>query len=68
MNKNLSKISVRFLFHFHFLSDYFDMDSGGSDFNTLRNKENVKGNLHKNLEHWDHVEANLFVTDTTENE
>ena len=56
------------MFHFHFLSDYFDMDSGDSDFNTLRNKENVKGNLHKNLEHWDHVEANLFVTDTTENE
>ena len=68
MKKNLSKISVRFLFHFNFLSDYFDMESGDFDFNTLRNKKNVKVSLHKNLGHWDHVEANLFVIDTTEND
>ena len=51
---------------FHFLSDYFDMDSRDFDFDTLRNKGNVKGSLHKNLEHWHHIEANLSVIYTTE--
>ena len=57
-----------FLSLLHFLSDYFDMDSGDFDFDTLRNKVNVKGNLPKNLEHWHHIEANLAVIDTIEND
>ena len=36
-----------FLLLFHFLSYYFDMDSRDFDSDTLRNKPNVKGSLHK---------------------
>ena len=57
-----------FLSLFHFLSDYFDMDSRDFDFDTIRNKAKVKENLHKNLEHWYHIEANLSVVDTIEND
>ena len=32
-----------------FLSDYFDMDSGNFDFDTLKNKANVKGSLQKQI-------------------
>ena len=39
-----------FLSPFHFLSDEFDFDSHDFEFDA-RNKENVKGNLHKNLDH-----------------
>ena len=53
---------------FHFLSDDFDMDSRDFHFDTLKNKANVKGSLHKNLEHWHHIEANLSVIDTIEND
>ena len=38
-----------FLSSFHFLSDYFDMDSGNFDFDTLKNKANVKGSLQKQI-------------------
>ena len=44
------------------------MDSPDFDFDTLRNKANVKGSLHKNLEHWHHTEANLSIIDTIEND
>ena len=37
-----------FLSPFH-LSNYFDMDSGNFDFDTLKNKANVKGSLHKQI-------------------
>ena len=53
---------------FHFLSDHFDMDSGDFDFDTLRNKANVKRSLHKNLEHWHHIEAYLQIIDVIEND
>ena len=66
MKHNLSKISALFL-PFHSLSDDFDMDSHDFDFDTLRNKANVKESLHKNLEHWHHIGANPSVIDTTEN-
>ena len=36
-----------FLSLFHFLSDYFDMDSRDFDSHTLKNKANVKGSLRK---------------------
>ena len=38
-----------FLSPFYFLSDHFDMDSGNFDFDTLKNKANVKGSLHKQI-------------------
>ena len=66
MKHNLSKISALFL-PFHSLSDDFDMDSHDFDFNTLRKKPNVKESLHKKLEHWDYIAANLSVIDTVEN-
>ena len=56
-----------FLSTFHFMPDDFDTDSHDFDFDTLRNKANVKGSLRKNLEHWHHIGANPFVIDTTEN-
>ena len=49
------------------MSDDFDVDSRNSDFDTLRNKVNVKGSLRKNLEHWYHISANPSVIDTIEN-
>ena len=52
---------------FHSLSDDFDMDSHDFDFDTLRNKANVKESLHKNLEHWHHIGPNPSVIDTIEN-
>ena len=55
-----------FLSPFHFLSDEFDFDSHDFEFDA-RNKENVKGNLHKNLDHWYHIDANPAVIDTMEN-
>ena len=61
------KIKYTSLSLFHFLSNYIDMDSPDFDFDTLRNNANVKGSLHKNLEHWHHIEANLSVIDTIEN-
>ena len=51
---------------FHFMPDDFDTDSHNSDFETLRNKANVKGSLRKNLEHWHHIGANPSVIDTIE--
>ena len=50
---------------FHSSSDDFDMDSHDFDFDTLRKKTNVKGSLHKSLEH--HIGANLSVIDTIVN-
>ena len=52
---------------FHSLSDYFDVDFQNFDFDTLRNKANVKESLHKNLEHWHHIGPNPSVIDTIEN-
>ena len=49
------------------MPDNFDMNSHDIDFDTLRNKLNVKGSLRKNLEHWHHIGANPSVIDTTEN-
>ena len=66
MKHNLSKISALFL-PFHSLSDDFDMDSHDFDFDTLRNKANVKESLHKSLDHWRHIGANHSVIDTIEN-
>ena len=68
MNQNLSKINAFFLSLFHFLSGYFDMDSRYFGFVILKNKTNVKLSLHKNFEHWHHIEANLSVTDIIEND
>ena len=45
----------------------FDIYSHNSDFDTLRNKANVKGTLRKKLEHWHHIGANPSVIDTMEN-
>ena len=56
-----------FFVTFHFLSGDFDIDSHDFDFDTLRNKANVKGNLHQNLEHWHHTGANPSVIDIIEN-
>ena len=56
-----------FLSLFHFLSGDFDIDSHDFDFDTLRNKANVKENLHQNLEHWHQTGANLSVIDIIEN-
>ena len=67
MKHVLLKISSLFLSPFHSLSDDFDMDSHGFDFDTLRNKANVKESLHKNLDHWHHLGANPSVIDTIEN-
>ena len=39
-----------FLSSFHFMPDDFVIDSHNSDFDSLRNKANVKGSLRKNLE------------------
>ena len=50
------------------MSDDFDMDSHDFDFNTLRNKANVKGSLHKNLEHWHHIEKNPSDIDSLQND
>ena len=58
---------MHFLSPFDSLSDDFDMDSHGFDFDTLRNKPNVKESLQKNLEHWHHIGANLSVIDTIKN-
>ena len=43
------------------------MDSDDFDFDTLKNKANVKESLHKNLEHWHHIGPNPSVIDTIEN-
>ena len=56
-----------FLSPFYSLSDDFDIDSHSFDFDILRNKVNVKESLHKNLENWHHIGANLSVIDTIEN-
>ena len=56
-----------FLSSLHFMPDDFDIDSHNSDFDTLRDKANVKGSLRKNLEHWHHIGANPSVIDTIEN-
>ena len=37
------EIKSTFLSSFHFMPDDFDIDSHNSDFDTLRNKANVKG-------------------------
>ena len=37
-----------FLSSLHVMPDDFDIDSHNSDFDTLRNKANVKGSLRKN--------------------
>ena len=54
------EVKCTFLSLFHFLSDYFDTDSHDFDFDTLRNKVNVKGRLHNNFNHWHHIDANPF--------
>ena len=64
MKQNLLKINVLFLSPFYFLSDDFDMDSQDFHFDTLRNKANLKGSLHKNSEHWHHIGINPSVVDT----
>ena len=56
-----------FLSSFHFMPDDFDIYSHNSDFDTLRNKANVKGSLRKNLGYWHHIDANPSVIDTIEN-
>ena len=56
-----------FLSSFQFMPDNFDMNSHNFDFNTLRNKANVKGSLRKKLEHWHYIGANPSVIDTIEN-
>ena len=56
-----------FLSPFHFLSDDFDMDPHDFDFGTSRNKANIKGRLHKNFEHWYHIDVNPSVIETIEN-
>ena len=43
------------------------MDSDDFDFDTLKNKANVKESLHKNLEHWHDINTNPSVIDNTEN-
>ena len=45
----------------------FHMNPHDFDFDTSRNKANVKGGLRKNLEHWHHIGANPSVIDITEN-
>ena len=62
MKLNLLKINALFFFlsPFYPFSDMdFDMDS--------HEQANVKGSLHKNLEHWHHIGANPSVVDTIEN-
>ena len=49
-----------FLSPFHFLSNDLDMDSHDFDFDTFRNKANVKGSLYNNLDHWHNRDANAF--------
>ena len=49
------------------MPDDFDIDAHNADFDTLRKKANVKGNLRKNLEHWHHISANPSAIDTIEN-
>ena len=66
MKHNLSKISAS-LSPFHSLPDDFDTDCHNFDFDILRNKANVNESLHKNLEHWHHIDPNPSVTDTLEN-
>ena len=66
MKKNLLKIVYIFV-SFSFLSDDFYMNFHEFDFNNLRNKANIKGSLHKNLEHWHHIAANPSVIYTSEN-
>ena len=56
-----------FMSSFHFMPDDFDVDSHDFDFDTLKNKANVKGSLRENLEHWHHIGANPSVIDTIEN-
>ena len=56
-----------FLSSFHFMLHDFDIYSHNSDFDTLRNKANVKRTLRKKLEHWHHIGANPSVIDTMEN-
>ena len=56
-----------FLSCLYFMPDDFDIDSRNSDFDTLRNKANVKGSLQKNLEHWHHIGTNPSAIDTIEN-
>ena len=68
MKQNLSKISVLFCDLFIFFPDDFDMDPQDIDFDTLRNKADVKGSLHKNLDRWNHIGANPSVIDTIEND
>ena len=58
---------MHFFVTFYSLSDDFDTDSHDFEFDTLRNKANVKEHLHKNLEYWHHIGANPSVIDTTEN-
>ena len=50
-----------FLSSFHFMPDDFDIVFHNSDFNTLRNKANVKESLRKKLKHWHHIGANPVV-------
>ena len=59
------KDKCTFLSSFHFRSDNFSMGSHGFDFDTLRNKANVKGSLRKKLEYWYDLGANPSVIDST---
>ena len=45
MKQNLLELSVLFLSSFHFMPEDFDMDFHDFDFDTLRDKTNVKRNL-----------------------
>ena len=59
------KDKCTFLSSFHYRPDDFEMGSHDFDFDTLRNKANVKGSLRKKLEHWYEIGANPSVIDTT---
>ena len=60
LKHNLSKISALFCNLFYSLSDMdFDMDS--------QEQANVKGSLHKNLQHWHHIDLALEETKFVKN-
>ena len=49
-----------------FLSPFYSLS--GMDFDMVSHEQaNVKGSLHKNLQHWHHLGENPSVIDTIEN-
>ena len=61
MKHNLSKIRALFV-TFSFFARWF-----WYRFSQKKEKVNVKESLHKNLEHWHHIDLNPSVIDTIEN-